>query len=133
GRVGGRQARKDPRSLRGRDGEIRPAVATDPRPDPPTIGHSRRETVLPSPNRRPCPRSARGFGRRFELITLVEAVGIEPTSGNPRRQASTSIADFLLLSPPGPPIGGISERPAPISLAPHPGAGLGTSHQNMTP
>ena len=66
-------------------------------------------------------------------LRLVEAVGIEPTSGNPWRQASTSIADFLLLSLPGPPIGGISGWPAPESLAPHPGAGIGASHQNMTP
>jgi len=36
---------------------------------------------------------------------LVEAAGIEPASGNPPRQASTSIAGFLLLSPPGTPTG----------------------------
>jgi len=44
---------------------------------------------------------------------LVEAVGIEPTSGNPRRQASTSLAGFLQLSPLSPPTGGLLERPAP--------------------
>jgi hypothetical protein len=44
---------------------------------------------------------------------LVEAVGIEPTSGNPQQQASTSIADSLLLSPLGSPTGRISEQPAP--------------------
>ena len=69
-------------------------------------------------------------GRRLQV---VEAVGIEPTSGNPRRQASTSIADYLVLSLPGPPIGRITGRPAPKSLTPHPGAGFGASHQNMMP
>jgi len=44
---------------------------------------------------------------------MVEAVGIEPTSGNPLRQASTSIAGCLLLSPPLPPTGWLSGRPAP--------------------
>ena len=68
-----------------------------------------------------------------DSLHLVEAVGIEPTSGNPRQQASTSIADLLLLSPPGPPTGWISGQPAPQDLAPHPGAGLGASHQSMTP
>src|SRR5262245_25145341 len=58
-------------------------------------------------------------------LTLVEAVGIEPTSGNPRRQASTSIADYLLLSLPGPPIGRISERPAPAFSSRTPERGLG--------
>jgi len=43
---------------------------------------------------------------------MVEAVGIEPTSGNPQQQASTSIAGFLLLSPPDPPTGRISGQPA---------------------
>jgi hypothetical protein len=65
------------------------------------------------------PRTA---GRPYEL---VEAVGIEPTSGNPRRQASTSIADYLLLSLLGPPIGGISERPAPKVSSRTPEQGLG--------
>jgi hypothetical protein len=66
-------------------------------------------------------------------VRLVEAVGIEPTSGNPRRQASTSIAGFLLLSPLDPPTGWIFEQPAPHDLAPHPGAGIGASQRNMTP
>jgi hypothetical protein len=66
-----------------------------------------------------------GPGGRFELVALVEAVGIEPTSGNPPRQASTSIAGCLLLSPPLPPTGWLSGRPAPKSLAPHPRAGFG--------
>ena len=56
---------------------------------------------------------------------LVEAVGIEPTSESPRRQASTSIADYLLLSLLGPPIGGISERPAPKVSSRTPEQGLG--------
>src|SRR5207244_10643959 len=44
---------------------------------------------------------------------LVEAVGIEPTSGNPQPQASTSIADLLYcFSPRGTPIGRITARPA---------------------
>jgi hypothetical protein len=63
---------------------------------------------------------------------LVEAVGIEPTSGNPPRQASTSIAGCLVLSPPIPPTGWLSGRPAPKSLAPHPRAGFGASPRNMT-
>jgi len=44
---------------------------------------------------------------------MVEAVGIEPTSGNPQQQASTSIAGSLVLSPPLPPTGWLSGRPAP--------------------
>ena len=79
------------------------------------------------------PRGSRGASPRGRSLQMVEAVGIEPTSGNPQQQASTSIADFLQLSLPGPPIGGISRRPAPNDLVPHPGARLGTSHQNMTP
>jgi hypothetical protein len=44
---------------------------------------------------------------------MVEAVGIEPTSGNPQPQASTSIADLLYcFSPRGTPIGRITARPA---------------------
>jgi hypothetical protein len=70
---------------------------------------------------------------RFDFIKMVEAVGIEPTSGNPQPQASTSIAGFLLLSPPDAPTGWISGRPAPLGLTPHPGAGFGASHRNMTP
>jgi hypothetical protein len=46
------------------------------------------------------------------VVEMVEAVGIEPTSGNPPRQASTSIAGCLLLSPPLPPTGWLSGRPA---------------------
>jgi len=69
--------------------------------------------LLPGRDRPPGPRSAQGPGTRFDLVALVEAVGIEPTSESPRRQASTSIADYLLLSLLDPPIGGISERPAP--------------------
>jgi hypothetical protein len=84
-------------------------------------------------NRPSGPRTRRGPGGRFELVALVEAVGIEPTSGNPWQQASTSIAGFLLLSLPGSPTGRISGQPAPEDLAPHPGAGLGASHQSMTP
>jgi hypothetical protein len=30
------------------------------------------------------------------LLQMVEAVGIEPTSGNPRQQASTSLAGYLV-------------------------------------
>jgi len=44
---------------------------------------------------------------------MVEAVGIEPTSGNPQQQASTSIAGSLVLSPPLPPTGWLSGWPAP--------------------
>ena len=51
--------------------------------------------VLPSRNRPPSPRSSRGPGGRFELIRLVEAVGIEPTSEDPRPQASTSMSGLL--------------------------------------
>jgi len=43
----------------------------------------------------------------------VEAVGIEPTSGNPQPQASTSIADLrYCFSPRGTPIGRITAGPA---------------------
>ena len=75
--------------------------------------------------RRPGPGSPRDLGRRFDLAELVEAVGIEPTSESPRRQASTSIADYLLLSLLGPPTGGISERPAPKVSSRTPEQGLG--------
>ena len=70
-------------------------------------------------------RTSRDLERRFDLMKLVEAVGIEPTSESPRRQASTSIADYLLLSLLGPPIGGISERPAPKVSSRTPEQGLG--------
>jgi len=44
---------------------------------------------------------------------LVEAVGIEPTSGNPQPQASTSIAELLYgVSSPGTPLGRIAGGPA---------------------
>jgi len=44
---------------------------------------------------------------------MVEAVGIEPKSGNPQPQASTSIADLLYcFSPRGTPIGRITAQPA---------------------
>ena len=44
---------------------------------------------------------------------LVEAVGIEPTSGNPQPQASTSIVDLrYCFSPRGTPIDRITARPA---------------------
>jgi len=49
----------------------------------------------------------------FEFIALVEAVGIEPTSGNPQPQASTSIVDLrYCFSPRGTPIDRITARPA---------------------
>jgi hypothetical protein len=50
------------------------------------------QVLLPSRNRPPGPRPDRGPGERFELIAMVEAVGIEPTSENPQPQASTSIS-----------------------------------------
>jgi len=63
---------------------------------------------------------------------MVEAVGIEPTSGNPQPQASTSIADLLYcFSPRGTPIGRITAQPASKSR-PSPEARFGASHQNMT-
>lgn len=68
----------------------------------------------------------------FDLVALVEAVGIEPTSGNPPRQASTSIAGSFLLSPPLPPTGWLSGRPAPKSLAPHSRAEIRASPRYMT-
>src|SRR5881296_2544699 len=46
---------------------------------------------------------------------LVEAVGIEPTSGNPQPQASTSIADLLYgVSFRGTPVGRIAAEPASL-------------------
>src|SRR3989442_14977164 len=54
-----------------------------------------------------------GPGGRLLQLEMVEAVGIEPTSGNPQQQASTSIAGSLVLSPPLPPTGWLSGRPAP--------------------
>jgi hypothetical protein len=46
-------------------------------------------------------------------VKLVEAVGIEPTSGNPQPQASTSIADLLYgVSSRGTPVGRITAGPA---------------------
>jgi hypothetical protein len=69
----------------------------------------------------------------FELVVLVEAVGIEPTSGNPQPQASTPIAGLLYgLSSRGTPIGRITARPASLSRS-CPEARFGASHQNMTP
>jgi hypothetical protein len=48
-------------------------------------------------------------------VMLVEAVGIEPTSGNPQPQASTSIADLLYsVSSRGTPIGKITAGPASL-------------------
>src|SRR5260370_29851015 len=48
-------------------------------------------------------------------VKLVEAVGIEPTSGNPQPQASTSIADLLYsVSSPGTPTDGIAPGPASL-------------------
>jgi hypothetical protein len=101
--------------------------------DEPRAARSDRwEGTIARPNRLRDPRPFRGLGGRFDLVTLVEAVGIEPTSGNPLRQASTSIAGYLLLSPPLPPTGWLSGRPAPKSLAPYSRAELGASHRNMT-
>ena len=55
------------------------------------------------------------WGERFELGELVEAVGIEPTSGNPQLQASTSIADLLYgVSSRGTPVGRIAAEPASL-------------------
>src|SRR5438552_16246520 len=88
--------------------------------------HSQAETALQVLG----PSRPRG---RLGLDALVEAAGIEPASGNPWRQASTSIAGFLLLSPPGTPTGWISGRPASRGLAPHPETRLRASHQSMTP
>src|SRR5260370_1058850 len=48
-------------------------------------------------------------------VKLVEAGGIEPTSGNPQPQASTSIADLLYsVSSPGTPTDGIAPGPASL-------------------
>src|SRR4029077_5851950 len=55
-----------------------------------------RKALLPSRDRPSGPRSHRGPGGRFDLVEMVEAVGIEPTSGNPRQQASTSLAGYLV-------------------------------------
>src|SRR5437867_347188 len=61
----------------------------------------------------PPARSRLPLGEDLEGRELVEAVGIEPTSGNPQPQASTSIADLLYcFSPRGTPIGRITARPA---------------------
>src|SRR5262245_60094516 len=57
-----------------------------------------RATVLPSRDRPPDPGTDPGSGGRFEFIGMVEAVGIEPTSGNPQPQASTPIAGLLYYS-----------------------------------
>src|SRR2546427_1259338 len=98
---------------------LTPIMPQDDRPDlqaePPSS---------PGPGQRP--------GGRFDFIKMVEAVGIEPTAGNPQQKASTSIAGSLVLSPPFPPTGWLSGRPAPKDLAPYPRAGLGASHRNMT-
>src|SRR6202162_1486529 len=122
-----------PGCARGRNLEIGPGTPGGVRADPAPPGPaSDREAILPSRNRPPGPGPRQGPGGRFELVALVEAVGIEPTSGNPPRQASTSIAGCLVLSPPIPPTGWLSGRPAPKSLAPHPRAGCGASPRNMT-
>src|SRR5262249_37005596 len=130
----GRRRRRRRSATASPTGSSRASPRRDPGAGAPATAEARgRTAVLPSTNRHPSRRSPRPLGQRFELIARVEAVGIEPTSGNPWRQASTSIADFLLLSLPGPPTGWISGRPAPKDLAPHPGAGIGASHQNMAP
>jgi hypothetical protein len=55
-------------------------------------GSSGGQVLRPSRKRPPGPRPDRGPGGRFELVAMVEAVGIEPTSENPQPQASTSIS-----------------------------------------
>src|SRR5262249_59538087 len=52
-------------------------------------------------------------GQKQRRRELVEAVGIEPTSGNPQPQASTSIVDLrYCFSPRGTPLDRITARPA---------------------
>ena len=74
------------------------------------------------------------LGGRFELVVLVEAVGIEPTSENPQPQASTSIVGLLCVSlapeavqPTGGP------RGQPHCSRPSPEAKFRASPRNMTP
>lgn len=81
-----------------------------------------RAAVLPSRNRPAGPGTDPGPGGRFDFIKMVEAVGIEPTSGNPRQQASTSLAGYLLRLASRPPnrpghrsASSCRSRPAPRS------------------
>ena len=70
-------------------------------PRPPTVLHRRfglAGLTLPSRNRPPGPRRSRGSGGRFDLIELVEAVGIEPTSEDRQPEAATPIVRALALA-----------------------------------
>ena len=82
-----------PRGARPRDGAVSPTAPENSRPIrlipvTPQVGrpYYQAETALQVLELIQDP------GGRFELVALVEAVGIEPTSGNPQPQASTSIA-----------------------------------------
>src|SRR5262249_15745389 len=97
-----------------RDGAVSPTAPANSRPDSPHPGHAAsRPPLLSSRNRPTDPGADPGPGGRFEFIALVEAVGIEPTSGNPHPQPPTPIVDLrYCFSPRGTPIDRITAQPA---------------------
>src|SRR6266536_3681654 len=122
--MGKQETGAGPGSARGESSSVGPAAPTNLGVDPPDADQARnRSDVLSSRNRPAGPGTDPRPGGRFDFIKMVEAVGIEPTSGNPQQQASTSIAGSLVLSPPLPPTGWLSGRPAPRRSRPLPKSG----------